>query len=76
MGLVKITVQTNAVAVDSPSPDVRGDSNTADIIREFNQLTNGVGKLSDFKPMLDIDTRVKPVIQPHRRVPFHHVPSK
>ena len=40
------------------------------IITEFDQLFHGLGKLKDFQLKLNIDDRVAPVKQTHRRVAF------
>ncbi|XP_030850066.1 uncharacterized protein K02A2.6-like [Strongylocentrotus purpuratus] len=55
LGIVKLTY---AVTAD-------------DISSSYADLFNGLGKLKDVKCKLHIDDTVKPVVQPHRRIPFH-----
>ncbi|VDI77264.1 Hypothetical predicted protein [Mytilus galloprovincialis] len=38
---------------------------------KYSDVFNGIGKLKDEKVKIHIDGSVKPVIQPHRRIPFH-----
>ena len=38
---------------------------------EYDDLFQGLGKLRNVKVKLHIDDTVKPVVQPHRRIPFH-----
>ena len=53
-------------ALSSPSKSI------ADQLCAGNpQLFQGIGKLKGGKVKLEIDTQVKPVAQPHRRIPFH-----
>ncbi|XP_048765085.2 uncharacterized protein LOC125672921 [Ostrea edulis] len=42
-----------------------------EILEEFNDRFQGIGKLKNYKVKLHIDETVKPVAQPHRRIPFH-----
>jgi hypothetical protein len=42
-----------------------------DVEKMHPELFQGIGKLKDFKVKLHINDDVKPVVQPHRRVPFH-----
>ena len=37
----------------------------------YPDLFEGIGKMKDMKVKLHIDPEVKPVCQPHRRIPFH-----
>eukprot|EP00057_Strongylocentrotus_purpuratus_P001926 XP_003723494.1 PREDICTED: uncharacterized protein K02A2.6-like [Strongylocentrotus purpuratus] len=55
LGIVKLTY---AVTAD-------------DMSSSYADLFNGLGKLKDVKCKLHIDETVKPVVQPHRRIPFH-----
>jgi hypothetical protein len=41
------------------------------ILEEFSYRFQGIGKLKDYTFKLHIDENVKPVAQPHRRIPFH-----
>lgn len=41
------------------------------IEKQYPKLFSGIGCLKDFEVKLHIDTYVKPVAQPHRRIPFH-----
>ena len=58
-----------AVKCETTEPDTKCEYSS--LLDKFPKLTTGVGKLTDFKLKLHIDKTVKPVIQPHRRVPFH-----
>ena len=42
-----------------------------ELLRQNQDRFKGLGKLSDFKVHLHIDAKVKPVAQPHRRIPFN-----
>ena len=44
---------------------------TNQLVLEYDDLCQGIGKLKDFKVKLHIDDTVQPVAQPHRRIPFH-----
>jgi hypothetical protein len=41
------------------------------ILEEFSGRFQGIGTLKDYTVKLHIDENVKPVAQPHRRIPFH-----
>ncbi|VDI02758.1 Hypothetical predicted protein [Mytilus galloprovincialis] len=41
------------------------------LCNKYSDVFNGIGKLKDEKVKIHIDGSVKPVIQPHRRIPFH-----
>ena len=41
------------------------------LIKEFDDLFHGIGKMKDLKVKLHIDPSVKPVAQKHRRIPFN-----
>jgi hypothetical protein len=41
------------------------------LIKEYDELFHGLGKLKGHQIKLHIDESVPPVAQPHRRVPFH-----
>ena len=62
LGVVKICIN----AVD-PEKALTID----DVEKMHPELFQGIGKLKDFKVKLHINDDVKPVVQPHRRVPFH-----
>lgn len=38
---------------------------------QYSDLFTGIGKLKDREIKLHIDENVQPVVQPHRRIPFH-----
>ena len=44
---------------------------SANLIEEYDDLFHGLGKLKNYQIKLHIDEDVSPVVQPHRRVPFH-----
>ena len=41
------------------------------ILEEFKDITQGLGMMKGYKVKLHIDENVRPVMQPHRRIPFH-----
>ena len=41
-----------------------------DIIKDFDDIFSGIGKLTDFQMKLYIKEDVRPVAQPVRRLPF------
>ena len=41
------------------------------IMDEFADCFSGIGKLKGFQVELHIDKSIKPITQPHRRIPFH-----
>ena len=42
-----------------------------EILKEFSELTSGIGEYKGAPVKIHIDESVKPVAQPHRRIPFH-----
>ncbi|XP_062614532.1 uncharacterized protein K02A2.6-like [Saccostrea cucullata] len=62
LGLIPITI--NAV-------DQNENTDQPSILTRFADRFEGIGKLKDFQVKLHIDETVKPVAQPHRRIPFH-----
>ena len=42
-----------------------------DIVDEYPELLEGMGKMQDVKVKFHVDTDVKPKQQSHRRIPFH-----
>ena len=42
-----------------------------EILKKYDETMQGIGKLKDVEIKLDIDSTVKPVVQPTRRIPFH-----
>ena len=44
---------------------------TEKLIKEYDELFHGLGKLKGYQIKLHNDESVPPVAQPHRRVPFH-----
>ena len=61
LGLLKAVHNVN----DDSSPT------TEKLIKEYDELVHGLGKLKGYQIKLHIDESVPPVAQPHRRVPFH-----
>ena len=43
----------------------------AQLVAEYDELFNGLGKLRNYQVKLHVDQTVPPVAQPHRRIPFH-----
>ena len=42
-----------------------------EILKEFSELASGIGEYKGAPVKIHIDESVKPVAQPHRRIPFH-----
>ena len=61
LGLLKAVHNVN----DDSSPT------TEKLIKEYDELFHGLGKLKGYQIKLHTDESVPPVAQPHRRVPFH-----
>ncbi len=61
LGLLKAV---HRVHEDSPS-------RVETLVKEYDELFHGLGKLKGYQVKLHIDESVQPVAQPHRRVPFH-----
>ena len=72
LGILKIvkpavnSIQTAGTKTETASST---DVDSQKLISEFSDLTSGVGRAG--KVSLDIDEKVKPVAQKHRRTPFH-----
>ena len=47
------------------------ETDIPDILKEFSELTSGIGEYKGSPVKIHIDESVKPVAQPHRRIPFH-----
>lgn len=62
LGLLKIV---NSMSAEAGSPT------QSQLLHEYQDLFQGIGKLKDFQVKLHIDDSVQPVVQPHRRIPFH-----
>ena len=41
------------------------------LCEQYSTVFNGIGKLKDTQISIHIDPNVQPVVQPHRRIPFH-----
>ena len=53
-------------------PVIASVSNGHEILcAKYSEVFKGIGKLKDVKVKIHTDESVKPVIQPHRRIPFH-----
>ena len=64
------TLHTSSVQPVMPSNQA-GMNGTGDLLTEYADLFHGIGKLKDFQVKLHIKKDVPPVMQPHKRVPFH-----
>ena len=74
LGLLKLNVNQTGKKVPKESTNVftkRRQRNVADLVKQYNDVFNGIGKMKGVKVKLDIDKTVEPVAQRHRRVPFH-----
>ncbi|XP_078664152.1 uncharacterized protein LOC144907224 [Branchiostoma floridae x Branchiostoma belcheri] len=61
LGLVKACADVNVTVAD----------NIQELVKEYDDVFQGIGKLKDFQVKLHVDPFVVPVKQPHRRIPFH-----
>jgi hypothetical protein len=53
-------------------PIIASVSSSSEILcNKYSDVFKGIGKLKDVKVKIHVDENVKPVIQPHRRIPFH-----
>ena len=59
--MLKLIQVTNAVE----------ETEIPEILKEFTELTSGIGEYKGAPVKIHIDECVKPVAQPHRRIPFH-----
>ena len=66
LGLLKAV---HRVHEDSPS-------RVEKLVKEYDELFHGLGKLKEYQVKLHIDESVQPVAQPHRKVPFHRWSSR
>jgi hypothetical protein len=65
LGLVEVKVSTCNL-------DTRANNNAQeDILREYQDLFTGIGKIKDTEIKLHIDDSIPPKAQKHRTVPFH-----
>ena len=64
LGLIQIDVMTVVAINDSPLT-------IADLLLKHPELFQGIGMLRNQQVRLHIDCNVKPVVLPHRRVPFY-----
>ena len=72
--LVNIVQNISPVMTSQTSLEVARvglDPHTKRLVEEYSDLFKDLGKLKDFSVKLHIDETIKPVAQPHRRVPFH-----
>ena len=58
-------------AVSTVEPPGNLPPDAPDFLKEFPNLTSGMGKYKGEPARIHVDESVKPVAQPHRRVPFH-----
>ena len=64
-------------AADDTLNTIKTDSREADIekiIKDYSEIFQGIGKMKNVCVDLNIDESVKPVAQPHRRIPFNARP--
>ena len=62
LGLLKVV---NSMSTEMPI------SSPNQLLHEYQDIFQGIGKLKDFQVKLHIDESVQHVTQPHRRIPFH-----
>ncbi|XP_047657080.1 uncharacterized protein LOC125138846 [Tachysurus fulvidraco] len=63
LGLIHIVLSTDII---QPTTSVADQ-----LLSKYPNITNGIGKLKNVQVKLYIDDTVKPIAQPHRRIPFH-----
>ena len=51
-------------------PSKSRSNEPTDLVREYNDLFHGLGKLKNYQIKLHINEDIPPVAQPHRRIPF------
>lgn len=56
-------------AIDQPSVSL--PPGTPNFLKDFPDLTNGMGEYKGEPVRVHVDESIKPVAQPHRRIPFH-----
>jgi len=64
LGVIKVAQNVNVVQSQEPITLEK-------LAADHPELFNGIGKLKNHEVDLHIDQTVKPVAQPHRRIPFH-----
>ena len=52
-------------------PPVNLPPGAPDFLKDFPSLTNGMGEYKGEPVRIHVDESIKPVAQPHRRIPFH-----
>ncbi|XP_052777873.1 uncharacterized protein K02A2.6-like [Mya arenaria] len=52
-------------------PEIYSMTSKSEICDKFPKVFTGIGKLKDTQIELFVDNTVQPVVQPHRRIPFH-----
>ena len=67
LGLIKVDIVAGNVNIDRSQDPLTLEKLAA----EHPELFENVGKLKNHEVNLHIDESVKPVAQPHRRIPFH-----
>ena len=68
----KTSKRLNLVCVvEQLSTNIQCSTAVDHLVSEYDDLFQGLGKLRNFNVKLHIDDTVKPIAQPHRRIPFH-----
>jgi len=65
LGMIPVT---NAISEESNQPEEK--SNVKEILEEYKDRFDGIGKLKGIQVDLNVDPDFKPVAQPPRRQPF------
>ena len=52
-------------------PPVNLPPGAPDFLKDFPSLTSGMGEYKGEPVRIHVDESIKPVAQPHRRIPFH-----
>ncbi|CAC5390164.1 unnamed protein product [Mytilus coruscus] len=56
---------------DNPANIEARGTNTIYYVKNKKDIFHGLGKLKDTQVKIHVDNTVKPIVQPHRRIPFH-----
>ena len=67
--LISVTSHVHTKDTDT-EPTTESTETISSILEEYQDRFQGIGKLKDFKVKLHTKPDVKPVAQPHRRIPF------
>ena len=71
LGILKFTKTAHTLRTEEEEPE-EPDEEKQKLIKKFPEIFNGaVGRLKDYEVKFHVNTKVRPVIQPKRPIPFH-----